>query len=70
MVSTDFPSALDQIRDGQNGLIARMTPESVAEKILLLERDPGLRRKIEQNVAAERNTTAETEIVKVNALLQ
>ena len=70
VVSTDFPSALDQIRDGQNGLIARMTPESVAEKILLLERDPSLRRKIEQNVAMERNTTAETEIVKVNALLQ
>lgn len=70
LVTTDFPSALDQIRDGDNGLIARMTPESVAEKILLLVQDSGLRNRIAQNAAAERNTTAETEIVKVNALLQ
>ena len=70
VVSTDFPSALDQIRDGENGLVAGMTPESLAGKILLLDRDPGLRRRITDAVAAERNTTSETEIVKVNALLR
>jgi len=36
IVSTNFPVVYDQIIDGQNGLIAEMNPESIAQKILQL----------------------------------
>lgn len=34
IVSTNFPVVYDQITDGVNGLIADMTPESIAQKII------------------------------------
>ena len=36
IVSTNFPVVYDQITDGQNGLIAEMNSESIAQKILQL----------------------------------
>ena len=69
MVSTCFDVVHDQLRHGHNGLIADMTAESVAENILRLVNDEGLRRQIIRNVEAEKNTTAETEIKKVERLL-
>jgi len=69
VVSTDFSVARDQIHDGINGLLAEMTPESVAEKILLLATDSGLRERISAAAAAEQNRTAETESRKVNELI-
>lgn len=69
VVSTDFPVVHDQIRDGENGLIAKMTPESVAEKILLLARDPVLREKLIAATRLEEDRTAMTEAAKVNEML-
>jgi glycosyltransferase involved in cell wall biosynthesis len=70
VVSTDFDIVHDQITDGQNGLIAEMTPESVAEKILKLLYDDSLRSKIIHNLEKENNTTSSTEIQKFNQLIE
>lgn len=70
VVSTDFDIVHDQITDGQNGLIAEMTPESVAEKILKLLHDDSLRSKIIHNLEKENNTTSSTEIQKFNQLIE
>lgn len=70
VVSTDFDIVHDQITDGQNGLIAEMTPESVAEKILKLLHDDSLRSKIIKNLEKEENTTSSTEIQKFNQLIE
>lgn len=69
VVSTDFSVVHDQIRDGENGLITKMTPESVAEKILLLARDPALREKLIAATRFEEDQTAMTEAAKVNEML-
>ncbi|MDE6487363.1 MAG: glycosyltransferase [Muribaculaceae bacterium] len=69
VVTTDFGVARDQIADGHNGLIAQMTPASVADKIEALAADPELRRHIAANAAAESNDTAMTESRKVNQLI-
>ncbi len=68
-VCTNFPSAYNQIVDGENGLICEMDPKSVADKIELLLTDKDLKSKLEANVAVEVNKTAETEGAKVRALL-
>jgi len=70
VVSTDFDIVHDQTTDGQNGLIAEMTPESVAEKIQELLHDESLRSKIIKNLEKEENTTSSTEIQKFNALIE
>lgn len=69
VVSTNFPVVYNQIRDGENGLIAEMTPESVAEKILRILKDDSLRDKLVDGTKREVNTTAETEPKKVMELL-
>ncbi len=69
VVTTDFAVARDQIHDGKNGLIAGMTPESVADKIVQLASDRELRDSLGMRAAAETNYTAETEGRKVNQLI-
>lgn len=69
VVSTNFPVVYDQIRHGENGLIAEMTPESIAENIITLMTDEALRDKITQNVQNEVNTTALTEAEKVMRMI-
>ena len=69
IVTTNFPSAYDQIIDGENGLIAEMTPESVAEKIIKLIENPTLKNRLIENTRKEENLTAKTESEKVNQLL-
>lgn len=69
IVTTNFPSAYDQIIDGENGLIAEMTPESVAEKIIKLIENPTLKNRLIKNTRKEENLTAKTESEKVNQLL-
>lgn len=69
IVTTNFPSAYDQIIDGENGLIAEMTPESVADKILSIIENPALKNRLIENTRKEENRTAETESEKVNQLL-
>lgn len=69
VVSTNFPVVYNQIRDGENGLIAEMTPESVAEKIMMILKDDSLRAKLIEGTKMEVNTTADTEPKKVMELL-
>lgn len=69
IVTTNFPSAYDQIIDGENGLIAEMTPESVVDKILRIVQNPALKNRLIENTRKEENQTAETESVRVNRLL-
>ena len=69
VVSTNFPVVYNQIKDGENGLIAEMTPESVAEKILMLINDDALRERIIDATKREVNTTSVTEPPKVMDLL-
>ena len=69
IVTTNFPAAFDQITDGENGLIAVMTPESVAEKILSIFGNPSLRARLIRGTETAWNTTAVTEREKVNRLL-
>lgn len=69
IVTTNFPSAHDQIVDDVNGLIAEMTPESVAEKIIRLIENPAQKKRLIENTRKEENRTAETESEKVNRLL-
>lgn len=56
-------------RDGENGLIADMTEESLAEKIMLLVNNPELRDFLSTNSRKEMDLTAITESKKVNDLL-
>jgi glycosyltransferase involved in cell wall biosynthesis len=70
IVSTNFDVVKDQITDGQNGLIADMTPESVAEKIQELLDNESRRNKIIKNLERENNTTSTTEIQKFNKLIE
>lgn len=70
VISTNFPVVYDQITDGQNGLIADMTPDSIAEKIMLLARDTRVREHITHNISLERNNTAEVESAKINQLIR
>lgn len=69
LVSTNFDVVKDQIIDRENGLIAEMTPQSVAEKILEMLHDESLRNHIVQNLDQEKNRTAVTEVEKFNAML-
>ena len=69
IVTTDFPSAYDQISDGDNGLISEMTAESLAEKILCIIENPDLRERLINGTFMEENRTAETESARVNRLL-
>lgn len=70
VVSTNFDVVKDQIVDGQNGLIADMTPESVAGKIIELLQNDELRRKIVSNLEKETNTSSITETLKFNSLIE
>ncbi len=69
VVSTNFDVVYDQIIDCENGLIAEMTPESVASKILELIQNKELRSHIVSNLEQETNTTSVTEVEKFHALI-
>ena len=69
VVSTNFDVVHDQIIDHQNGLIAEMTPDSVAEKILELHQDKSLRNCIVSNLEQETNNTTLSEPAKFMQLV-
>ena len=69
VVSTNFDVIHDQIVDHQNGLIADMTPQNVAEKILELIADEELRSSISKSLANETYSTVNTEPAKVMRLI-
>lgn len=68
IVSTNFDVVYDQLKHGENGLIADMTPESVANNIIRMIEDTRLRNYIVDNVKKEKNTTYMTEIRKIEFL--
>lgn len=69
VVSTNFSVVYNQIRDGENGLIAEMTAESIADKIMLLVENESLKNHLIEETKKEVNLTAITESEKVNSLL-
>ena len=69
VISTNFPVVYNQIRDGENGLICEMTPESIAAKIMLLASNVQLREKLSDATRTEVNTTSITEPQKVMNLI-
>ena len=69
IVTTNFPAAHDQIKDGENGLIAEMTADSLANKILSILENPDLKDMLVNGTRMEENRTAETEIARANSLL-
>lgn len=59
---TNFPTVKDQIEDGVTGIIADMTPESIAEKLIFLLSHPEVRQKLSSNLAhIQWNAQAELE---------
>ena len=69
VVSTNFDIVHDQIIDRKNGLIAEMTPESVANCIIELSRDKRLKDTIVENLGYEVNSTSVTEPAKFMRLI-
>lgn len=53
IVATNYPTVYDVISDEKNGLIAEMTPESLAEKIITLYNDRNLREGLSNNLKEE-----------------
>ncbi len=69
IVSTNFDVVHDQLIHGENGLIADMTPESVADNIMRMVKDDKMRRHIIENVEKEENFTYLTEAKNVEHIL-
>lgn len=69
IVSTNFTVVHDQIKDGVNGLISEMIPESLCRSIMRLAEDEGLRQRLIEGTYSIKNHTALTESAKVNILL-
>ncbi len=70
IVCTCFDVVTDQITDGVNGLVAQMSGESIAQKIIALRDDNALRDRLVASLQQEHNTSAVTELAKVNRLLE
>lgn len=69
VVSTNFDVVHNQLTHGQNGLIADMSGESVAENILNLINDCDLKQTLVLAVKTEENSTLISEIIKVETLI-
>lgn len=68
-VSTNFDAVYNQLRDGENGLIVEMNPESIARAIERLLEDCGLWKKIVSNLELEQIGN-EGEIQKLYDLME
>ena len=69
MVVSDCSGNREQVRSGEDGLMCGLTPESLAENIMLLLEDEVLRRKLGA-AAAKKNADAEEEIQKLLSMLK
>ena len=69
IVSTNFDVIYNQIEHEKNGLIAEMKGEKIGEQILRLVHDDKLRERIRNTVLMEENKTSQTEVKKVEALI-
>ncbi len=68
IVSTNFEIVYDQLKDGENGLIVEMSPESIAEGIVRVLGDYALREKFVNNLMKEKKGNEE-EAIKFMELL-
>jgi glycosyltransferase involved in cell wall biosynthesis len=48
-IGYDIPGLRDSIKDGYNGLLCNPSPEAMAEKMMLLKDDSGLRKELSEN---------------------
>lgn len=69
IVTTDFPSAHDQIADGVNGLVSPLSPEAVARRIMLIVENPSLCKRLVEGTERDENLTIVSESRKVNDML-
>lgn len=69
IVSTNFDVVYNQLQDGVNGLIAEMTAESIAHKIIALIENQPLKESLINATKQEVNTTSITEPQKVMELI-
>jgi len=69
IVVTNYPSAKDQIADGETGLIAEMNPKDIADKIESLILDEQLRNILSENLRKEEHCD-ESEIEKLYKLIE
>ena len=69
IVVTNFSTVVDQITDGVNGLIAEMTPGSVADKVCALLDDEELKKRLCENLINE-DVGNEDEINKLYRLIE
>lgn len=53
IVVTNYKTVSDVIKDGEDGIVADFTPESVAEKIMMIINDKSLKDKIISNLECE-----------------
>lgn len=68
IISTNFDVVHDQLRNGDNGLIAEMNARAVADAIQYLWNDIGLRNRIVEQLKTEKKGNTE-EIAKLYALI-
>lgn len=69
MVVSDCSGNREQVRHGKDGLMCGLTPESLAENIMLLLEDEALREKLGA-AAAKKNADAAEEIQKLLSMLK
>lgn len=69
VVSTNFPSVFSAITDGQNGIIAEMNAENIAEKIMNTAANVNLKNKIIDNLSKENQTGESDKISTLSKLL-
>ena len=69
VVATCFEMVYEHIKDGINGFIADMTPESLADKIEIIAQNESVRHQMAANAMAEPVHTAVSESTKVNSLI-
>lgn len=69
IVVTNFKSAIDQVENGVSGLIAEMSPVSIAEQIERLINDIPLRRRMREYLSGAQNLNSDKTLHQVNRLL-
>ena len=70
IVSTNFEVVYNQLEDGVNGLIAKMTPESLADAICTLANDSGMRTRYSSVLKGSVDNNASTELKKIEEMFQ
>ena len=69
VVSTNFDVVYNQITHEKNGLIAEMNGVKIGEQILRLIQDDELRERIKSTLLKEENLTSQTEVRKVEKMI-